>query len=223
MKGDYAYWECEIIRVFKCNDKMDDSTKDGILHAVEDLMNGELIVYPTETVYGVGADIFNQKAVKELYIAKKRPFDMPLSVAVSDIEMVERVAIMTRPVEKLIEAFLPGPLTIITKKNPDVPNIVTSMSQKVGFRIPDHPVALELIKRFGGPIITTSANLHSHPDAINIDMAIEDFSTAVSTYLDSGSCTMGKPSTIVWLMNDKVEVIRQGVITKKEIEDVLNA
>ncbi len=211
------------MRILRCNSEIDATTKENVILASEDLMDGKLVVYPTETVYGIAADIFNQKAVKELYMVKNRPFDMPLSVAVSSKDMVENIAIMTRPVEKLIDAFLPGPLTIITKKDPSVPDIVTSMSQKVGIRIPDNKVAIDLIKEFGGPIVATSANLHSHPDSINIDTAIEDFGESVSTYLDNGPCTLGKPSTIVWIMDDKVEVIRQGEITKQQIEDVLNA
>ncbi len=211
------------MRILRCNSEIDATTKENIIMAAEDLMVGELVVYPTETVYGIAADIFNQKAVKNLYMVKKRPFDMPLSVAVSGKDMVENIAVMTRPVEKLIDAFLPGPLTIITKKDPNVPDIVTSMSQKVGIRIPDNKVALDLIEEFGGPIVATSANLHSHPDSIDIDTAVEDFGDSVMTYLDNGPCTLGKPSTIVWIMDDKVEVIRQGEITKQQIEDVLNA
>ena len=211
------------MRILRCNSEIDATTKENIILASEDLMDGKLVAFPTETVYGIAADIFNQKAVKELYMVKNRPFDMPLSVAVSGKDMVENIAIMTRPVEKLIDAFLPGPLTIITKKDPSVPDIVTSMSQKVGIRIPDNKVAIDLIKEFGGPIVATSANLHSHPDSINIDTAIEDFGDSVATYLDNGPCTLGKPSTIVWIMDDKVEVIRQGEITQKQIEDVLNA
>ena len=211
------------MRILRCNSEIDATTKENIMLAAEDLMNGELVVYPTETVYGIAADIFNQKAVKNLYMVKNRPFDMPLSVAVSDKDMVETIALMTRPVEKLIDAFLPGPLTIITKKNPGVPDIVTSMSQKVGIRIPDNKIAIELIEEFGGPIVATSANLHSRPDSVSVDTAIEDFGDAVMTYLDNGHCTLGKPSTIVWIMDDKVEVIRQGEITQKQIEDVLNA
>ena len=211
------------MRILRCNSEIDATTKENIVMAADDLMVGELVVYPTETVYGIAADIFNQKAVKNLYMVKNRPFDMPLSVAVSGKDMVENIAVMTRPVEKLIDAFLPGPLTIITKKDPNVPDIVTSMSQKVGIRIPDNKVALDLIEEFGGPIVATSANLHSHPDSIDIDTAVEDFGDSVMTYLDNGPCTLGKPSTIVWIMDDKVEVIRQGEITKQQIEDVLNA
>ena len=211
------------MRILRCNNEIDATTKENIMLAAEDLMNGDLVVYPTETVYGIAADIFNQKAVKNLYMVKNRPFDMPLSVAVSDKDMVETIALMTRPVEKLIDAFLPGPLTIITKKDPSVPDIVTSMSQKVGIRIPDNRVALDLIEEFDGPIVATSANLHSHPDSVGIETAIEDFGDSVMTYLDNGPCSLGKPSTIVWIMDDKVEVIRQGEITQKQIEDVLNA
>lgn len=210
------------MNVLKCKNELDNETKLNIQKAADEIMNGNLVVYPTETVYGIAADIFNQKAVKELYLVKNRPFDMPLSVAVADKDMVETIAVMTRPVEKLIDAFLPGPLTIITKKAQDVPDIVTSMSQKVGIRIPDNKIALELIRQTG-PIVATSANLHSHPDAVTVDAAVKDFGDNVSAYLDSGPCTLGKPSTIVWIMDDKVEVIRQGEITKKQIEDVLNA
>ena len=211
------------MRILRCNSEIDATTKENIIMAADDLMVGGLVVYPTETVYGIAADIFNQKAVKNLYMVKNRPFDMPLSVAVSGKDMVENIAVMTRPVEKLIDAFLPGPLTIITKKDPNVPDIVTSMSQKVGIRIPDNKVAIDLIEEFGGPIVATSANLHSHPDSIDIDTAVEDFGDSVMTYLDNGPCSLGKPSTIVWIMDDKVEVIRQGEITKQQIEDVLNA
>ena len=196
--------------------------KDGVDKAVEDLVNGELVVYPTETVYGIGANIFDEAAVKKLFMVKKRPFDMPLSVAVADREMAEKIAFIDEKAGKLIDAFLPGPLTIIIRKNPEVPDIVTAMSEKVGIRIPDHPVALELIKKVG-PIVATSANLHSHPDAVNVQEAIDDFGDGVSTYIDCGPCTLGKPSTIVWLMDGKMEIVRQGAISKKQIEDALNA
>lgn len=210
------------MQILKCNDNLDQETIKNIGIAAEAIKEGELVVYPTETVYGIAADIFNQKAVKDLYLTKNRPFDMPLSVAVADKDMVENIAVMTRKVEKLIDAFLPGPLTIITKKDPSVSNIVTSMSQKVGIRIPDNKVALELIRQSEVPIIATSANLHSHPDAVKVEDAIRDFGDSVPYYLDAGACTLGKPSTIVWIMDDEVEIIRQGAITKQQIEDVLN-
>jgi L-threonylcarbamoyladenylate synthase len=211
------------MKILKCecrNGFFDGQCQEAVAHGAEEIAAGNLVVYPTETVYGIGADIFNQAAVKNLYMVKKRPFDMALSVAVSDKKMMESIAVLDENADKLVKAFLPGPLTIIIKKNPDVPDIVTASSQKVGMRIPDHPVALELIKRTG-PIVATSANIHSHPDSVEINPAIEDFGAAVKAYIDCGKCTLGQPSTIVWLMDGQVEIIRQGAISKEQIEEVI--
>lgn len=209
------------MRTIKCK-KEGCADAAQIDEVVEEILNGDLIVYPTETVYGIGACIYNETAVKKLYMAKNRPFDMPLSVAVADRKMAELIAEVDERAGKLIDAFLPGPLTIIIKKKDGVPDIVTSMSEKVGIRIPDHPIALSLIRKTG-PIVATSANLHSHPDAVTVDEAERDLKDNVSTYIDCGPCTLGKPSTIIWLMGDNMEIVRQGAITKDQIEAVLNA
>ena len=210
------------MKIIKCDytHGFDVHCEEAVAAAAEDIADGKLIVYPTETVYGIGADIYNESAVKSLYVAKNRPFDMPLSVAVSDKAMLENVAVLNENADKLIKAFLPGPLTIIIKKQRDVPDIVTSSSQKVGIRIPDNRFALELIRKTG-PIVATSANLHSHPDAVDIDSAIADFGDAVDTYIDAGPCTLGQPSTIVWLMDKEVEIVRQGAIPAEKIKEVL--
>jgi L-threonylcarbamoyladenylate synthase len=184
------------------------------------IKDGGLIVYPTETVYGIGADIYDEAAIKKLYLAKHRPFDMPLSVGVADKEMASSIAEIDENAEKLIDRFMPGPLTIIVKKKDNVPDIVTANSHKVGIRIPDHQVAQKLI-RSTGPLVATSANLHSRPDAVRMEEAKEQLGDAVCAYIDSGKCVIGEPSTIVWLMDGEMEIIRQGAITKKQIEDVL--
>jgi len=208
----------------KCNgiDVSDERFENVVRGAAEEIAAGNLIVYPTETVYGIGADIFNEVAVKNVFIAKKRPFDMALSVAVSDKKMMETIAVLDENADKLIKAFLPGPLTIIMEKKKDVPDMVTAMSKKVGVRMPDHPAAMGIVKRTG-PIVATSANFHSHPDATEIDSAVNDLGTNISMYIDAGPSKLKKPSTIVWLMNGEVEIIRQGAITIKNIEEVLNA
>ncbi|MBR2254684.1 MAG: threonylcarbamoyl-AMP synthase, partial [Candidatus Methanomethylophilaceae archaeon] len=133
---------------------------------------------------------------------------------------LERIAVLNENADKLIKAFLPGPLTIIVKKDPSVPDIVTSSSQKVGIRIPDNRFALELIRRTG-PIVATSANIHSHPDAVSVDAAISDLGSAVDTFIDAGPCTLGKPSTIVWLSGNDVEIVRSGAIPMEKIKEVL--
>jgi len=210
------------MKIIKCDytSGFDMHCEEAVAAAAEDLSAGKLVVYPTETVYGIGADIYNQAAVKNLYVTKNRPFDMPLSVAVSDKAMLESVAVLNENADKLIKAFLPGPLTIIIKKQSDVPDIVTSSSQKVGIRIPDDRFALELIRRTG-PIVATSANLHSKPDSVDVNAAINDFGDSVDTYIDAGPCSLGQPSTIVWLMDKEVEIIRQGAISVEKIKEVL--
>ena len=187
-----------------------------------EIAEGNLIVYPTETVYGIGADIFNEVAAKNVFRVKNRPFDMALSVAVSDRKMMEKIAVLDENADKLVKAFLPGPLTLIIEKRPEVPDLVTSMSKKVGIRMPDHPIALGVIKR-SGPIVATSANLHSHLDSTDIDSAVKDLGSSISMYIDAGPSKLKRPSTIVWIMKGEVEIIRQGAITIKQIEDVLNA
>ena len=210
------------MRVLKCDCSkgLNDNCIQAAMSAAEDIAAGNLIVYPTDTVYGIGADIYNEVAVKNLYLAKRRPFDMALSVAVADRKMMESVAILNETADKLIKAFLPGPLTIIIKKNPEVPDIVTAGSQKVGIRIPDHPIALEIARR-SGPLVATSANIHFQPDAIDIGMATAALGNSVSTYIDAGHSPSGKPSTIIWIKDKEYEIIRQGPITEDMIKEVL--
>lgn len=210
------------MRIMDCGQGEDIKISDAQLKELADeLRRGDLVVYPTETVYGIGANIYDEGAVKKVYLSKNRPFDMPLSVAVSDLAMMEEIAQLDDDAYRLAERFLPGPLTIIIKKRPDVPDIVTAMSQKVGIRIPDHPLALRLIREFG-PIVATSANKHSRPDAVRLEEAMGDLGDMVSTYVDCGTCALGKPSTIVWMMDGQIEIIRQGAISREEIEAVLN-
>lgn len=210
------------MRVIKCDCSkgLNENCIQAAMAASEDIAAGNLVVYPTDTVYGIGADIYNQVAVKNLYLAKRRPFDMALSVAVADRKMMESVAFINETAEKLIDAFLPGPLTIIIKKKPDVPDIVTAASQKVGIRIPDHPLAIEIVKR-SGPIVATSANIHFQPDAVDIGMATSSLGNSVSTYVDAGHSPSGRPSTIVWIKDKEYEIVRQGPITEEMIKKVL--
>ena len=203
-----------------CSKGMNEECVDACRAAAEAISDGKLIVYPTDTVYGIGASIYDEKAVLALFRAKNRPFDMALSVAVADKEMIEEIAVLNDNANKLIDAFLPGPLTIIIKKKLGVPDLVTATSDKVGIRIPDHPIARE-IARLSGPIVATSANTHSKPDAVNIAMAQEAFGDQVALYVDAGPSEGGKPSTIVWIKDDEYEIVRQGEITAEMIEEVL--
>jgi len=138
-------------------------TGETIPTAVKILQQGGLVIYPTETCYGLGADATNPVAVRKVFLAKKRGLDSPISVIVSSLEMIKKYAIVPREVEQLVNEHMPGPLTLVVK-NKSFPRILCGEGIKVGFRIPDHVIALELVKQFGKPITATSANISGGPD-----------------------------------------------------------
>jgi len=185
------------------------------------IKGGGLVVYPTDTLYGLGADPFNDSAVKKVFISKNRPFDMPLSVAVADVRMMESIAVLNDQAKKLVSRFLPGPLTIILTKKPSISDLLSSGENQIGIRIPDHPFALRLIRKVG-PITTTSANLHSHPEPVTVEMAKKDLGNAVDLYVDCGETRHKLGSTIVDVSEGDVEIVRSGVIPKEEIFNALS-
>jgi L-threonylcarbamoyladenylate synthase len=207
---------------FDCSGGRETENDEVFKAAAEDIAMGRMVVYPTDTVYGIGADAYNEIAIKSLYLAKNRPFDMAITVAVSDIKMMEEVAVLDEVAVKLVRAFMPGPLTIVVEKDPCISDMITAGSHMVGVRIPDHLIASG-IPRLTGPITSTSANVHSHPDATDIGMAIDDLGDSVHTYIDGGPSKLKKPSTIVWISKGETRVLRQGGISTAQIEAVINA
>jgi len=214
------------MKLLKCPDKRNgckkcDLKEKDMEEILAVLKSGELVVFPTDTLYGIGADPFNENSVKKVFIAKDRPFDMALSIAVSNEKMMESVAVLNDNARKLIRKFLPGPLTIMLTKKPSIPDILTSGSNQVGIRIPDHPFAIRLIDRFG-PITSTSANIHSHPDPIDSTIPQKDLKGRVQICVDCGRSKYAGPSTIVDVSDGAVEVIRKGVISQEQIENALH-
>jgi len=214
------------MKVIKCTNhkngcKKCDLREKDMDEIVATLKAGELVVYPTDTLYGVGADPFNENSVKKVYIAKNRPFDMPLSLAVSNEKMMESIAVLNDNARKLIRKFLPGPLTIMLTKKPNLPDILTSGSNQIGVRIPDHPFALRLIDKFG-PITSTSANLHSHQDPTEASVALKDLKGHVGILVDCGKTRFAEPSTIIDVSEGLVEIIRKGVVSQEQIENALH-
>jgi L-threonylcarbamoyladenylate synthase len=212
------------MEIIKCKGKSCkdcDLSEQEVDTVVGALRKGGLVVYPTETLYGLGANALDEGAVKRVFIAKSRPFDMPISIAVSDMQMIETVAVLDATSRKLVQNFMPGPITLVLKKKPKVPDLVTAATDEVGIRIPDHPLALKIIQKFG-PITSTSANLHSHPDPVNLKNTVKEMGESVSVYLDCGSTKLGRHSTIIAVHDGEIEVIRQGVIPIKQIEAALH-
>jgi L-threonylcarbamoyladenylate synthase len=188
--------------------------------AIKVLHEGGVIVYPTDTLYALGADIFNETAVRRVFEVKKRPWDNPLPVAVSSFKDIEDVAFVNQRIQRLAECFLPGALTMVLNKKISVPNVVTGGLEKVAVRIPDNEVALELLSNFG-PLTVTSANIHGKKTLglikdIKMQFNVED----VAVYLDYGELH-GLPSTIVDMTLKEPRIIREGAITEREIMDMV--
>lgn len=184
------------------------------------LLNGKVIVYPTDTLYGLGADTFNDDAVRKVFEIKERPTNMPLSVAVSNYQELEKIAFTDDKTRRLANSFLPGKLTLILKKKDCISDIVTGGLDKVAVRIPDNEVALDLLSRFG-PITATSANIHGRetPGIIN-DIRMQFKDDDVSVYLDIGRLA-GEPSTLVDTTGKEIKIVREGAIAKEDILDAI--
>jgi L-threonylcarbamoyladenylate synthase len=181
---------------------------DIIERAVSVLMHDGLVVYPTETVYGLGADAFSDEAILRVYEAKKRPVSMPVSIAVADFDMLCGVAHVREGMEEFIQAFLPGPVTVILPARNSVPEILTGGTGLIGVRIPSHELALRLIEHFDAPITATSANLHGAKDPKTPDEC-----TVPCELLIDGGRLPGTPSTVVDLVERRI--VRRGAEADK--------
>ena len=172
------------------------------------IKNGGLVIFPTETVYGVGANGLDKNAIKKIYEAKQRPLNKPISLLVSNIDMIENVAKDITNIEySIIEKFFPGPLTIILKKKETIPDILTAGSDTIGIRMPANDIALNLINYAGVPLATPSANLSGKPSGTNLKDIIKDFDGNVDCFIDDGPSKIGLASTIVKAIDEINSVI----------------
>jgi L-threonylcarbamoyladenylate synthase len=193
-----------------------------IAEAATTIRTGGLVIYPTETVYGLGADACSDEAVAKVFAAKARPLEDPIPVAVNSFELAQQIAELTPIAELALKKFLPGPLTMVVKAKPNkISKLVTGGTENIGIRIPDHPVVLKLIEFVGGPITATSANLSGKPAPSTIREALEQLGKRVDVALDSGKCRLGTPSTVVDLSSGSPRVLREGPISRKELSTIL--
>ena len=167
-----------------------------------------IIVYPTETVYGLGCDALSDEAISHLYEAKCRPLSKPVSIAVSDMEMLHAVAIIDDAEEEFIERFLPGPVTVIVRAKKCIPPVLTGGTGLIGIRMPDNDIAIEIIEKFGSPITSTSANLSGDISPVTVSQV----NVIYDHIIDSGTLP-GNPSTVVDLVNR--EIIRAGALIEE--------
>jgi L-threonylcarbamoyladenylate synthase len=178
-----------------------------VAEAAKVLARGGTVVYPTETVYGIGASIYIPEAVVRVFEIKGRDRDMPLSVAVASFEMIERIARIDEDEMLLLRKVFPGPVTVLVEKSPDLSDLLTAGSSLVGIRFPDHPMALELIG-MTGPITSTSANLSGQKPPASLEELDPKIAGEVDLVLDGGRSKYAHPSTLVDLATRRV--IREG-------------
>ena len=196
---------------------MNQSDDLHINQAIATLRDGGVVAFPTDTVYGVGVDPFQPEAVRKLYQIKGRPIDKPIPILVGSINDVERVAQNLPPTfSQLAERFWPGGLTLIVEAK-SLPPEVTAGGNTVGVRMPDHPLALALLQRFGGAIATTSANRSDEPPATSAAEVQSELGALVSIILDGGQTATQIASTVLDLSVSPPQIRRQGGISMDQL------
>lgn len=195
--------------------------EDGIRAAADAVRNGRCVVLPTDTVYGIGCDAFNNDAVATLLATKHRGPDMPVPVLVGSWVTIQGlVREFTETAKTLVEAFWPGGLSIVVPEAPSLPWNLGDTRGTVLLRMPNQPLALELLQETG-PMAVSSANISGNPPATTAAQARQQFGDAVGLYLDGGEAEVGKPSTIVDLSGPAPVILREGAISTERIGEVL--
>lgn len=209
-----------MINYLDCRNEIDYKKLQDVADIIK---QGGIVVFPTETVYGIGTNGLDSKAITQLYEVKQRPLNKPISLLVSSLEMAKAVTENISDIEyKLMEAFFPGPLTIILKKNKAVPNNLTNNTDTVGIRLPDNIISRKLIEYANVPIATPSANISGRSSGTNIQDIIKDFGDKVDYYIDGGPSELGIGSTIVKIDGNEPIILRKGSISEEEINEVVN-
>ena len=207
-------------KIFEMNDLS--TNKDKIKEAADLLIKGGTVAFPTETVYGLGANALDKEAVAKIFKAKGRPSDNPLIVHISKIEQIYELVESVPPIaEKLIENFWPGPITLIMKKSKKVPDIITAGLDTVAIRMPSHPIAKEIIDKAKLPIAAPSANLSGKPSPTKASHVIKDLNGKVDGIVSGGSSQVGLESTVLDVTTEIPMILRPGGITKEDLEKVL--
>ena len=203
-------------KIIDLKDKIDYSELE---YAANVIKSGGLVLFPTETVYGLGANGLDENAVKKIYVAKGRNFNNPINLLVSDMNMIESVAKNISPLEyKLMESFFPGPFTIILNKKEIVPDIVTANKPYVGVRMPSGIIAKKLVEYAGVPVAAPSANISGKISGTSFQDIFEDFKDKVDCSIDGGNSEIGIESTIVKVIDEIPHILRPGSITEEQIK-----
>lgn len=206
-------------RIYDCADP--ESRAAGLSAAVEAVKEGRLVVLPTDTLYGLGCDAFNNQAVANLLATKHRGPDMPVPVLVGSWDTIQGlVQSYSAQAKTLVEAFWPGGLSIVVPQAPSLPWNLGDTRGTVMLRMPLHPVAIELLRETG-PMAVSSANISGHTPPSTVTEARQQLNQAVSVYLDGGECPIGQPSSIIDISGETPKLLREGAISAERIGEVL--
>lgn len=197
------------------------ANEESLAWGAELLRRGELVAFPTETVYGLGANALDSAAVREIFAAKGRPADNPLIVHIWDREQLAQVCHVPPLAEKLMDAFWPGPLTLLMPRRESIPLVVTASLPTVAVRMPSHPVAAALLKACNVPVAAPSANRSGKPSPTTAHHVLEDMNGRIPLILDGGDCEVGVESTVLDISGETPCILRPGGITKAMLETVL--
>lgn len=191
--------------------KINITDPDSIKLAVGVLSSGGVLMHPTETCYGFAVDVFNEKALNKLFLLKGRDANKPLSIMVSSLEMAQKYGEFSEKALELVEKHWPGPLSIVVPRKSSLPDFFNLNENFVSIRYSDYPFCSELVKEFGKPIVTTSANLSDMPPLYKVDLTqFKDLVEEIDLVVDGGELVENKPSTVVKVEGNKVIVLRQG-------------
>jgi len=190
--------------------------KVALTEAHEVIASGGLVVYPTETVYGLGADPFDEDAVKRVFKVKRRPASMPISMAVPTPEALWFYGVFDKHSRDFCEKHMPGPITILLRATSLAPPSLLSKGRLLGLRVPDHPVAAQLLRAYA-PLTATSANRHGRRPPTTCAEAVNQLGNDVDIYIDSGPCRYGQESTVVDLSGGETSIIRRGALSEQAL------
>lgn len=207
-------------KIYNWSENINENELDN---CIEVLRNGGIVIFPTETVYGIGTNAYCEKSVEKIYEIKERPEEKPLSILVSNVNEISKYAIINNSMEEqIIKNFMPGPITIILEKRPEVFNYITSGKNTIGIRIPNNKIILKILEALKLPIVAPSANISGHPSGIELNEILPDFENKVDICIDGGKSELSESSTIVQVVDNEIKVLRQGKILKQDIENILN-
>ena len=198
--------------------KLLEPTEKNIAIAAEIIRKGGIVAFPTETVYGLGADAMNERAVTSVYAAKGRPSDNPLIVHIADAEELERLTPSVTPLmRRLAAAFWPGPMTMVVRRNPQIPDATTGGLDTVAVRLPDNAATRALIRASGCPLVGPSANLSGKPSPTKARHVVDDLGGRIEAVLMGEDCRVGIESTVVDVSGEGLTILRPGIITAEQL------